>query len=135
MVRTSYLFGSIGFVGSGIHSRITQIPSKSLRNWCEKTTVEPTKIKSEQDASPAFFICIPRRKLAFRLWYVYKKIRTAKRCSLLILVKPLPLGSQASRSQFFPFPFPSMQARSFFVYLHCVMRSFGLVNRNKSNVQ
>ena len=135
MVRTSYLFGSIGFIGSGIHSRITQIPSKSLRNWCEKTTVEPTKIKSEQDASPAFFYTHTTAKARFQAVVCVKKIRTAKRCSLLILVKPLPLGSRASRSQFFPFPFPSMQARSFFVYLHCVMRSFGLVNRNKSNVQ
>ena len=49
------------FDGSGMYSRIAHILSKSSRNRCEKTTFEPTKIKSKQDNSPAFF-CTPRRE-------------------------------------------------------------------------
>ena len=46
----------MGFVGSGIHFRISHILSKSSRNWFEKKQPAATKIKSEQDASPAFFV-------------------------------------------------------------------------------
>lgn len=35
--------GKIGFVGSGIHSRSSQILSKSFRNWFENRTLRGTQ--------------------------------------------------------------------------------------------
>ena len=37
------MYGSIGFVGLGIHALITHDFSKLSRSWCEKTTSPATK--------------------------------------------------------------------------------------------
>ena len=50
------LGGKIGFVGSGIHSRSSQILSKSFRNWFENRTLRGTKKVDNRKIINLFFI-------------------------------------------------------------------------------
>lgn len=65
--------GKIGFVGSGIHSRSSQILSKSFRNWFENRTLRGTKSCKSQDLW-LFFLFHSRKRLRYIkeliIWYI-----------------------------------------------------------------
>ena len=54
-ILDGYLYGSIGFVGLGIHALITHDFSKLSRNWCEKMVIEPTKSDRQVASATCFF--------------------------------------------------------------------------------
>ncbi len=103
--------GRMGFVGSGMRCRRFHNFSKSSRNWCEKITVEPTKIRQTGCFGNLFFYAVHRGKLACIKVDVMKKNNARPADCLSDVGKAHPQGIASAASQFFLQPTKASKTR------------------------